>query len=76
MGTNFPTTSTVSVGWMDNMHAKQGNVALADGSVQQFSRSRLQEALRNSGDAGGNSNGNFQTAQNPGPLNYNRIQFP
>jgi len=76
MGTNFPSTSTTTVGWLDNMHAKQGNVALADGSVQQLSRQRLQEALRNSGDSGGNSTPNFPTAGNPGTPNYNRIQFP
>ena len=37
---------------MDNQHSKQGNVGLADGSVQGWSRSRLQEALRGSGDSG------------------------
>src|SRR5437899_588153 len=54
LGTNFPANNQY-VGWLDNMHSKQGNVGLADGSVQQFSRSRLQEALKNSGDAGGNT---------------------
>ncbi len=39
-------------GWMDNMHAKQGNVGMADGSVQGWSRSRLQEGLKDSGDTG------------------------
>jgi prepilin-type N-terminal cleavage/methylation domain-containing protein len=43
-------TNNTTVGWMDNMHQRNGNVGLADGSVQSFSRSRLQEALRNSGD--------------------------
>ncbi len=75
-GTNFPTTSTTTIGWLDNMHAKQGNVALADGSVQQFSRQRLQEALRNSGDSGGNTSPPFPLAGNVGSLNYNRLQFP
>jgi prepilin-type N-terminal cleavage/methylation domain-containing protein len=51
LGTNFP-ANNVAVGWMDNQHQKQGNVGLADGSVQQFSRSKLQEALKNSGDTG------------------------
>lgn len=51
LGTNFANNNTL-VGWLDNMHSKQGNVGLADGSVQQFSRSRLQEGLRNSGDTG------------------------
>jgi prepilin-type N-terminal cleavage/methylation domain-containing protein/prepilin-type processing-associated H-X9-DG protein len=41
--------------WMDNsQHQKQGNVALADGSVQGFSISKLREALRNTGDANNN----------------------
>jgi len=31
------------------MHKNQGNVALADGSVQAFSSSRLQEVLSNTG---------------------------
>ncbi len=46
--TNF--ANNTGVGWMDNQHQKQGSVGLADGSVQQFNRSRLQEALKNSGD--------------------------
>jgi prepilin-type N-terminal cleavage/methylation domain-containing protein/prepilin-type processing-associated H-X9-DG protein len=63
-------TNNVNVGWMDNMHQKNGNVGLADGSVQSFSRARLQEALRNTGDP-------YHTA-GPGssPVGHNRIQFP
>src|SRR5579862_174368 len=42
LGTNFTTANVdTTVGWADNMHSKQGNVGLADGSVQQFSKSRL-----------------------------------
>jgi len=69
LGTNFPANNNL-VGYMDNMHSKQGNVGLADGSVQGFTRSRLQEALRNSGDTG--------TAAGPGsfPQGANRIQLP
>lgn len=78
MGTNFPAgaAATTGPGWLDNMHQKQGNVGLADGSVQAFSRSRLQEALRNSGDAG-QAQGQYALA--PGSLQYqgvNRLQFP
>jgi prepilin-type N-terminal cleavage/methylation domain-containing protein/prepilin-type processing-associated H-X9-DG protein len=60
LGTNF----TVNLGpsWLDNMHQRQGNVGLADGSVQAFSRSRFQEALRNSGD-GGQTAGAYPLAQ-------------
>jgi prepilin-type N-terminal cleavage/methylation domain-containing protein/prepilin-type processing-associated H-X9-DG protein len=64
-------------GWMDNMHSKQGNVGLADGSVQQMSRSKLQEGLRNTSDAGQGVTANFQKAtgctDNSG---CNRVQFP
>jgi len=67
LGTNFPTPNALA-GWMDNMHSKQGNIGLADGSVQQFSRSRLQEGLRNSGDTG-------QTGA-PWVAGANRIQLP
>jgi prepilin-type processing-associated H-X9-DG protein len=58
------------------MHGKQGNVGLADGSVQQFSRSRFQEALRNSGDTDHSASGNYPVAPNCSPAGYNRIQLP
>lgn len=78
LGTNFVNNNTL-VGWLDNMHSRQGNVGLADGSVQQYSRSRLQEALRNSGDGGqaGGANG-FVAAAGHTPANplFNRLQFP
>jgi prepilin-type N-terminal cleavage/methylation domain-containing protein len=76
MGTNWTGNGP---GWVDNMHAKQGNVGLADGSVQQFSRSKLQEALRNSSDTGSSTVGTGATIQPctgaQGP-NINRLQFP
>src|ERR1044071_2383328 len=80
LGTNF-LTGNLGVGWLDNMHSKQGNVGLADGSVQQFSRARLQEALKNSGDAGGNTTlaaggSTFQAIAPNGPAGLNRIQLP
>jgi len=36
VGTNFGTgaANNTFIGWMDNMHSRQGNVGLADGSVQ------------------------------------------
>jgi prepilin-type N-terminal cleavage/methylation domain-containing protein/prepilin-type processing-associated H-X9-DG protein len=75
LGTNWPTAG--GVGWLDSMHSKQGNVGLADGSVQQFSRSRVQEALRNSGDPGAPSGGqNFTLAPGASGPGVNRIQFP
>ena len=75
LGTNFVAGNTL-VGWADSMHSKQGNVGLADGSVQQFSRSKLQEALRNSGDSGTTTPGTFQPAPGATPAGYNRIQLP
>ncbi|HTL16370.1 MAG TPA: prepilin-type N-terminal cleavage/methylation domain-containing protein [Patescibacteria group bacterium] len=73
LGTNF--AANAGVGWLDSMHSKQGNIGLADGSVQQFSRSRLQEALRNSGDPG-NTAGVFREAPGCTGAGVNRIQFP
>jgi prepilin-type N-terminal cleavage/methylation domain-containing protein/prepilin-type processing-associated H-X9-DG protein len=75
LGTNFPANNN-SIGWLDNMHQKQGNVGLADGSVQQYSRFTLQQALQNTGDIGGNSNGAFQNPPNCSPPNLNRVEIP
>jgi prepilin-type N-terminal cleavage/methylation domain-containing protein/prepilin-type processing-associated H-X9-DG protein len=74
LGTNFAANNT-AVGWMDNMHAKQGNVGMADGSVQGWSRSRLQEGLRGSGDSG-RAAGVFAVASGCSPAGVNRIQLP
>jgi prepilin-type processing-associated H-X9-DG protein len=41
----------IPAGWTEDMHNGQGNVGLADGSVQQFITSGLCNALRNTGDA-------------------------
>lgn len=49
-GTNVNVTT--GLGWQDNGHAKQGNVGLADGSVQGFSSSAFRTALNNTGDSG------------------------
>ena len=75
MGTNFVANNS-AVGWMNNQHTIQGNVGLADGSVQGFSRSRLQDALKNTGDAGETAPGSFPAASGCSPANYNRLQFP
>ena len=42
-------TSNQAVGWTSRIHSRQGNVALADGSVQGFSSTHLQAALRGIG---------------------------
>jgi prepilin-type processing-associated H-X9-DG protein len=39
------------VGWTELLHNGKGNVGLADGSVQQYTTSRLQSALQNTGDS-------------------------
>jgi prepilin-type processing-associated H-X9-DG protein len=42
-------TTNLDVGWTSEMHNLQGNVAMGDGSVQQFSGPRLTQALRGTG---------------------------
>jgi len=79
LGTNFTTaTLGTTVGWLDNMHSKRGNVGLADGSVQTFSKNKLQDALKNSGDPGGNTTpgGSFPPPGDNKPAGVNRIQLP
>ena len=76
-GTNFSASS--GVGWMDNQHQKSGNVGLSDGSVQGFTRTKLQEGLRNSGDAGYSSTPNPYAIPRGGGVTdprINRIMFP
>jgi len=41
----------IPAGWTEALHNGQGNVGLADGSVQQYTTIRLQQALQNTGDA-------------------------
>lgn len=74
LGTNF--TVKAGVGWLDSIHSRQGNVGLADGSVQQFNRSRLQEALMNSGDHTAGRGGTFRSPMGCSGVDVNRIQFP
>ena len=77
LGTNF----TVNMGpaFLANQHDKEGNVGLADGSVECFNRSQFQDALKHSGDTGRSPGTNFKPAtgigQLPGP-GCNRIQLP
>jgi prepilin-type N-terminal cleavage/methylation domain-containing protein len=56
-------------GWMDNMHQKQGNVGLADCSVQSFSRNSMHIALQNAGDVS-------HATLHGLPAGYSRIQLP
>jgi prepilin-type N-terminal cleavage/methylation domain-containing protein len=73
LGTNF--TANLGPAWLDNQHRLQGNVGLADGSVEYFSRSELQDALKITGDSGRTS-GVFALAQGATGAGMNRIQMP
>jgi prepilin-type N-terminal cleavage/methylation domain-containing protein/prepilin-type processing-associated H-X9-DG protein len=76
LGTNW--LSDKGPAFMANQHDQEGNVAFADGSVQCFTRSQLQDALKKSGDTG-RSPGVFKPgtgiSYNPAP-GCNRIQLP
>ena len=76
LGTNWLTDRGPA--FMANQHNQQGNVGLADGSVQGWSRTRLQLALQNTGDPH-NSAGNpafTQATGTSGGTGMNRIQLP
>jgi len=74
LGTNF--TANMGPAWLDTMHAQRGNVLMTDGSVEWFSRSQLQDALRNSGDSGRNPGTFVQAPGVTGGVGCNRIQLP
>ena len=83
LGTNHAASVTDDIGWTDQIHSKMGNVGLADGSVQGFSKARLKEALNNSGDMGSTYyGGGGQAFTGPGGVGVmgggfvNRIQLP
>ena len=75
MGTNFNTAAGQGPAFMDNMHSKLGNVGMADGSVQSFSRSGLQSALKNSND-GVHTHANFISPIGSSGGQINCLQFP
>ena len=68
LGTNFAGNVNTPT-WTDNMHQKNGNALITDGSVQQLSSSKLRDQLRNSGDP---TPANSQ----PGPGGANCLLFP
>jgi prepilin-type N-terminal cleavage/methylation domain-containing protein len=43
-------TNNVNLAWSDKMHTKQGDVAMGDGSTQQFSSAKLRDAIKVTGD--------------------------
>jgi len=53
LGTNHVSSGNTQTGafYTNTIHNLQGNVGMGDGSVQQFSSSRLKEALKNTDDA-------------------------
>jgi prepilin-type N-terminal cleavage/methylation domain-containing protein/prepilin-type processing-associated H-X9-DG protein len=53
LGTNHVSTPAPGTGayYTNTMHNLQGNVAMGDGSVQQFSSSRLKDGLKNTDDS-------------------------
>jgi len=50
------TTATPWPDWTDKMHQRQGNIALADGSVQQVTTPKFRESAKQSGDASSPAN--------------------
>ena len=74
LGTNF--TANMGPAFLSTGHSLQGNIGLADGSVEWFNRSELQDALRNS-DSPGRAAGIFPSAPGSiGGIGCNRIQLP
>ncbi len=67
-GTNSAAT-LASLGYMDNGHSKQGNVLLADGSVQAYTTAGFRTALANTADT-------LHSATGAMPSGINRLQFP
>lgn len=74
LGTNI-TWGATSPNWADTTHAKQGNVAFADGSVQNLTSAQLHLALNSTGDTG-RSAGSFLQASGSLGSGVNRLQFP
>jgi prepilin-type N-terminal cleavage/methylation domain-containing protein/prepilin-type processing-associated H-X9-DG protein len=74
LGTNF--NANAGPAWMNNMHTQRGNVGMADGSVEWFNRSELQDALRYSGDTGRTPGVFGQVTGVTGGVGCNRIQLP
>ena len=73
LGNSF--TPNQGPAWTVAMHSEKGNVLLADGSVEWFTRSSLQTALKNTGDSGRTA-GPFAMALGASGTGLNRIQLP
>ncbi|HEX7860368.1 MAG TPA: type II secretion system protein [Verrucomicrobiae bacterium] len=53
------TNTTAAVGWTKDAHNEQGDICMGDGSVQQFSSSRLKQSLRDTDDGGAQNTANY-----------------
>ena len=74
LGTNF--IANLGPAFMNNMHSTEGNVGMADGSVEWFNRSELQAALKNVGDTA-HIVGTFPLATGAASgVGISRIQMP
>ncbi len=70
IGTNMTTAPLNGVAWTDSsQHQKQGNIGLADGSVQGFSISALRNAAANTADTSHGVQGQVVAGSN-------RLGFP
>jgi prepilin-type N-terminal cleavage/methylation domain-containing protein/prepilin-type processing-associated H-X9-DG protein len=75
IGTNTTTAPLDAEGWTDSsQHQKQGNVGLADGSVQGLSINNLRTAASNTGDAT-HAAGTGGTTGGPAIPGANRLDF-
>jgi len=74
LGTNF--TANQGPAFLNTGHSLQGNIGLADGSVQGWTRSRLQDGLRGSGDSGRTATPFVAATGSVGGIGCNRVQFP
>ena len=72
---NWAAVTATAIGWQDNGHSKQGNVGLADGSVQGWSTTGFRTALNNTGDTGRTGTPFANTGSGAG-AGVNRLQFP
>ena len=74
LGTNF--AANLGPAFMANQHDKEGNIGLADGSVECFNRSQIQDALKRSGDTGRSPGTFLPAAGATAGAGCNRIQMP
>jgi prepilin-type processing-associated H-X9-DG protein len=74
LGTNW--SLNMGAAFLANQHDQQGNIALADGSVDCFSRSKLQASLKNTRDTGRQPGAFLPATGATMGAGCNRIQLP